>query len=594
MLYKVRPARVVGLGEKVEIELERGQTKRVRTKDIELLHPGPLRSLNELVPQEGELDEAWELLEGGETTLRDLTELAFDAFTPATAWAAWQRVTEGLCFDGTPDTIRARRRDEVERDRAEREARAVADLEWRAFLDRVAEARPGPEDAERLGEVERLAHGRIEHSRTLEALGHSSTPENAHRALVKMGYWGPRHNPHPARCGIAGADPELPVPDLADEERLDLTHLPAFAIDDEGNSDPDDALSLDGDRIWVHVADVAALVEPDSPLDREARSRGSNLYVPEGVVNMLPVAVTERLGLGLQTVSPALSFSMHCDADGTLRDIEIHRTWIRASRLSYETVERCLEEPPFAALQALTGRFRDRRVANGATSLDLPEVSVRLVDGRVVVRPLPRLASRSLVTDAMLMAGEAAARFCLEREIQVPFATQVPPEGSGEAMDLAAMYARRRSFKPTRLIGEPGPHAGLGLALYTRTTSPLRRYSDLLVHQQIRAWLSGRDAIEAGAVVERVAEAEMAAASIRRAERLSNQHWKLIYLREDSSWKGEAVVVAAEDRKSTVLVPELALEARVRTRGKPSLNDRLRVAVQDVDVADLAVSFRIL
>ncbi len=594
MLYKVRPARVVALGEKIEIELERGQTKRVRAKDIELLHPGPLRSLSELVPQEGELDEAWELLEGGETTLRDLTELAFDAFTPATAWAAWQRVTQGLCFDGTPESIRARPRDEVERNRAEQEARAAAELDWRAFLDRIAEARPGPEDAERLGEVERLALGRIEHSRTLEALGHPSTPENAHRALVKMGYWGPRHNPYPARCGIAGVDPEMPVPDLVDEDRLDLTHLPAYAIDDEGNRDPDDALSLDGDRIWVHVADVAALVDPDSPLDREARSRGSNLYVPEGVVNMLPVAVTERLGLGLQSMSPALSFSMHCDADGTIRDIEVHRTWIRASRLSYETVEPRLDEPPFAALRAVTDRFRDRRAANGATSLDLPEVSVRLVDGRVVVRPLPRLASRSLVTDAMLMAGEAAARFCLEREIPVPFATQVPPEGSAGATDLAAMYARRRSFKPTRLIGEPGTHAGLGLDLYTRTTSPLRRYSDLLVHQQIRAWISGRDPIEAGAVVERIAEAETAAAAIRRGERLSNQHWKLIYLRENSSWKGEAVVVANEERKSTVLLPELAMEARVRTRGQPSLNDRLRVSVQDVDVPDLAVTFRIL
>jgi exoribonuclease-2 len=136
--------------------------------------------------------------------------------------------------------------------------------------------------------------------------------------LVKVGYWPPSTTPIPARFGAATTDPDLPVPALPDEERLDLTHLPAFAIDDEGNQDPDDAVSIDGDRIWVHVADVAALVRPDSELDREARARGANLYLPEGIVNMLPAAVTEQLGLGLQPVSPALSFGFRVADDGTL------------------------------------------------------------------------------------------------------------------------------------------------------------------------------------------------------------------------------------------------------------------------------------
>jgi exoribonuclease-2 len=81
-LYKVRPARVVRVGEKIEIELDGGDTKRVRPKDLELLHPGPLRSLDELGPQKGETDEAWALLEGGETTLQELAELAFSSYTP--------------------------------------------------------------------------------------------------------------------------------------------------------------------------------------------------------------------------------------------------------------------------------------------------------------------------------------------------------------------------------------------------------------------------------------------------------------------------------------------------------------------------------
>ncbi|MBK5964947.1 exoribonuclease II [Thiocystis minor] len=594
VLYKIRPARVVSIGEKIEIELDGGHSKRVRAKDVELLHPGPLRSLSELAPQHGELTEAWELLEGSETTLKDLAELAFNTFTPATAWAVWQLVAEGLTFSGTPRAIQARPRELVERDLAERAAREAAERDWKAFLERMAAACPAPEDTHRLGEVERLALGQSEHSRILEALGHQQTPGNAHRTLVQVGYWDRNHNPYPVRCGAPTQDPDLPVPALPEEDRIDLTHLPAYAIDDEGNQDPDDALSLDGDRLWVHVADVAALIDPDSDLEREARARGANLYLPERVVNMLPSAVTDRLGLGLQPLSPALSFGFRCGDAGEIDEIEVCRSWVRVERLSYDVVETQLDTMPFAALHTIANRFRDRRSAQGATSLELPEVSVRVVDGQVIIRPLPRLKSRAMVMDAMLMAGEAAARFCLDRGIPIPFATQPPPENADEPQDLAGMFARRRCFKPTRLSVEPEPHAGLGLALYTRATSPLRRYSDLLVHQQIRAWLNGCEPLSAQRIMERSGEADTASIAIRRGERLSNQHWKMLFLRDCPTWKGEGVVVGREDRKVVLLLPELAMEVRVRVRDEVELNQRLRVAVAEIDVAELAASFRIL
>ncbi|EXJ14488.1 RNB domain-containing ribonuclease [Imhoffiella purpurea] len=595
VLYKSRPARVTSVGDKIEIELDAGQSKRVRTKDVELLHPGPLRSLGDLVPQEGELTDAWELLEGSETTLRDLAELAFDDFTPSTAWAVWQRVAEGLAFVGTPSSIQVRSREVVEREQAERAAKQASEADWKAFLERMEAARPADEDAKRLQEVERLALGQIEHSRILEALGHQSSPENAHRALVRVGYWTRNHNPHPLRCGALLEGLELPVADLEDEvERVDLTHLQSYAIDDEGNQDPDDALSLDGDRLWVHVADVAALVEPHGDLEREARARGANLYLPERVVNMLPGAVTERLGLGLQPVSPALSFGLRCDDRGELLEFEVVPSWVRVERLSYDAVDGMLDRSPFAEMLALTDRFRARRTANGASGLALPEVSVRVLDGEVVIRPLPRLRSRELVTDAMLMAGEAAARYCMARDISIPFATQAPPDGTGEAEDLASMFARRRCFKPSRLLLEPEPHSGLGLPVYTRATSPLRRYSDLLVHQQIRATLAGRDPLDAAQVLERVAEADAASVVVRRGERLSNQHWKLVYLRDNPGWKGEGVVVGIEDRKAVLLIPRLALETRVRFRDPVALNQRLRIALNEVDLPDLTASFRVV
>lgn len=596
MLYKIHPARVLSVGDKIEIELAGGQTKRVRPKDVDLLHPGPLNALSELQAQQGALDEAWELLEGSETTLRELAELAFDHFTPATAWATWQHVADGLEFSGTPTRIEARERAVIERERAERDAKAAAERDWQDLLERLARACPLPEDAPRLLEIERLALAQSERSRILDALGYPQTPESAHRALIKIGHWVAHHNPHPQRCGAALDELALEVPEsLPEEARLDLTHLAAYAIDDEGNQDPDDAISLDGERLWVHVADVAALVTPESTLDCEARARGANLYVPEGMVTMLPQVLTDQLGLGLQPVSPALSFGFVCDASGELRDIEVHRTWVQVQRLSYDWVEQHLDQEPFCTMQVLAKRFRARRDAEGATSLSLPEVSVKVdAQGQVQIRPLARLASRELVTDAMLMAGEAAARLCLEQGIAIPFATQAPPEAGEHGPDLASMYARRRCFKPTRLLAEPDRHSGLGLALYTRATSPLRRYSDLLVHQQLRAWLDGRKPLETDVVSARVAEAESGAMNARRSERLSNLHWKLVYLHHHPKWRGEGVVVERSERRSVVLIPELAMEARVRTREPVELNARLTLGVNEVDLADLSASFRVL
>jgi len=593
VLYKGHPARVLGIGEKIEIGLEGGQSKRVRTKDIELLHPGPLRSLADLAAPDGELVPAWELLEGSETSLKELAELVYDAYTPASAWAAWKLVADGVYFSGGPTAVRARTREEVERDLSEREQKAAADRDWSAFLERVEKAAPAPEDAERLADVEWLALGRRDRSRILKALGRQETPENAHRALVEIGYWASNYNPYPARNALPESDPDLPVPELPDEDRLDLTHLVAYAIDDEGNRDPDDAICLDGDRLWVHVADVASLVAPDSDMDREARSRGCNQYMPERIVNMLPVEITSRLGLGLAEISPALSFGFHCSDGGELADIEVRRSLVRVHRFSYQTVENLMAESRFAKIEAVVKRFRARRHAQDAASIELPEVSVRVSEGEVMIRPLPRLRSRAMVTDAMLMAGEAAARFAQDRDIPVPYATQPSPDQIEQPQDLAAMYAYRRRFKPTRLVGEPAPHFGLGLPLYTRATSPLRRYSDLLVHQQIRAHLAGAEPLGAQQVAQRIAEAEAGSAAVRRAERMSNQHWKLVWLRDHPDWRGRAVVVEKQDHKAVVLIPDLALEAKVRLRGNPELNEEVRLSVREIDLPALSCYFRV-
>lgn len=596
VLYKIRPAIVTAISDKIDIDLEGGKSKRVRSKDISLLHPGPISSLGELTEQEGNVDEAWELLLGTETNLIELTELVYGDYTPATAWAAWELVADGLYFDGTPESINPRSAEQISADREERESKIAAERAWSELLERIRQGKIEEDDRERLVEVEKLALKQSDQSRILKALGYPEKMENAHRLLCKIGYWEDDFNPYPQRQSLPIADPDLTVPELKQEQRLDLTHLSAFAIDDQDSEDPDDAISLDGDRLWVHVADAGALINPDSELDIEARSRAANLYLPEGTVHMLPQAVTHKLGLGLHEHSPALSIGIRLTGNGEIEDTTIALTTIKVSRHSYADVDGRLSEQPFAAIADMARRFRERRIESGAKSIDLPEVSVRVVDGRVVIRLLERAGSRDMVTDAMLMAGEAVARYCLEHEIAIPFATQPPPESEIEleGMGMAAMYACRRLFKPSRNKTLEEPHSGLGLELYCRATSPLRRYLDLVVHQQLRAHITGSELLSSQQISERIAIAELASAKVRKAERLSNSHWKMIYLKQNPEWKGRGVVVEMQDGRATLLIPELALETKIRSGRDIELDSESNLELQEVDLPDMLARFRIV
>jgi len=592
VLYKVRPAIVDGVGEKFEIRFEDGRTKRVRQKDIKLLHPGPLKDFSELAEPSGNLEEAWELLEGEETALPELAELIYGKYTPASAWATWRLLDQGLYFEGGLQSIRGRSAEAVRRLQEERERKAREAREQAEFLERLQQGELLDSDRERLTEVERLALGQSSRSRILASLKLPETPESAHALLLRTGYWPEEYNPWPRRQGAVLESPDLPVPSLREEPRRDLTHLQSWAIDDEGNTDPDDAISLEGDRIWVHVADVAALVRPDSHLDLAARERGANLYLPETVVSMLPPALTDELGLGLKEISPALSFGFRLNEQVELEEIEIVPSWVRVTRISYDQAEQRLNDDAFKALHAITERYRAARHLRNAAVIDLPEVSVKVVDGEVQIRELPRLAARQMVTDAMLMAGEAAARYAMQHDISIPYAVQPEPQEIRQPASMAEAYAYRRLFKPSNAALSPDCHFGLGLECYARTTSPLRRYVDLLVHQQLRAHITGGSLLSREQLGERMSAASAMSGVIRRTERLSNLHWKLIWLKRQPQWQGEGRIVALEERKAVVIIPQLALETRIRRSEEMQLDQVITLRVQEVDIPGQTAWFR--
>jgi exoribonuclease-2 len=401
---------------------------------------------------------------------------------------------------------------------------------------------------------------------------------------------------------VTTAPVRLDVPALPAESRRDLTWLPAFAIDDEGNQEPDDAISLEGNRLWVHVADVASLAPPDSPLDLEARARGATLYLPEGPVSMLPEAVTSALGLGLSEVSPALSFGLDLDAKLHVRSLHAIPSWVHVTRLTYEEAEERLAEEPFASLWAVAHAHREHRQDHGAISIDLPEVQIRVKNREVIIRPLASLRSRDLVMESMLMAGEAVARFGIEHDLALPFTTQEAPANDGGANPLAGhassdtlagMYAVRQTLRPSQYSTAPGPHAGLGLAAYVQATSPLRRYLDLVTHQQLRAFVAGPRPLGGQELTERVGATMAVAGAVRAAERLARRHWTLAFLMQHPDWCGEGILVERRGHRGIALIPSLDLDTMVHLHRDLALNHRLRLSHPVVSLPQLEVRFEL-
>lgn len=444
-----------------------------------------------------------------------------------------------------------------------------------------------------------MARGKQEKSRALRELNQAETPEAAHALLLRLGLWSEARTPYADRLHAATHPAELPVPEFPAEDRLDLTHLPAFAIDDVGSSDPDDAVSIEAlggglTRLWVHVADVAALVPPNSELDLEARSRGATLYLPDKTIGMLPGALVERAGLGLHEVTPALSISLDLDADGNADTVDVQLTTVRVTRLTYSQAQEKLEagEEPFVTLAQLAKASRELRESEGALSIDLPEVRVKADEGGAVVSPLPKPEMRFVVQECMTLAGWGTAIFADDNDIPLPFATQDYPTREVRGSGLSAQWARRKTLARTRFQPAPGPHHGMGLDLYAQATSPMRRYLDLVVHQQLRAFLAGAEPMPGRVMAAHIAQAGLNADATRQAERLSRKHHTLRFIaaQPERDWMG--VVVDRRGPQATLLIPELALDVPLSTSA--ALDTELRVRLTDVNLPALSVRARII
>ncbi len=368
---------------------------------------------------------------------------------------------------------------------------------------------------------------------------------------------------------------------VAPNNRVDLRDIPLVTIDGADARDFDDAVwaekdidpkNKDGWHLMVAIADVAWYVRPGDALDREAYKRGNSVYFPDRVVPMLPEALSNGwCSLVPDEDRPCLVAEMWIDADGKLLRHKFLRALMRsAARLTYTEAQAAYDgrlddktssmiktviAPLYGAYEALASA----RVARRALELDLPEKQVQLTkDGSIkAIIERERLDSHKLIEEFMITANVAAAQ-ALEKKRQ-PCMYRIHDQPSPEKLNTLSdfldsinlRYAKGQVAEPgqfnrilkkadgtpefhminqiilrTQAQAEYSPqnigHFGLSLQKYCHFTSPIRRYSDLLVHRALISGYGlgegglGRDEIDFSAVGEHISGTERRAAVAER------------------------------------------------------------------------------
>jgi len=365
-----------------------------------------------------------------------------------------------------------------------------------------------------------------------------------------------------------------PEPSL--EGRTDLRELTTFTIDPETAKDFDDALSIDDERAYVHIADVSFFVRAGAPLDRGASARGFSTYVPGLVAPMLPHELADDLcslrpNVDRLTVTVELPHSFSAGSK-TAEPPSFYRSVIRSdARLSYGQAQRILAGAEAFAhadvlrrLDAHAQELRRARFARGALRITTPEIVFEF-DGRGGVAEARRQGepeAHALVEEFMILANEAVAQLLASRnrpamyrvheqpepqsvelllaklaELDVP--TPAAPESmtpaqaarvAARAAEDVATYVEHsgrgrdafpalvlRSLKQARYDPRNLGHSGLASRAYCHFTSPIRRYPDLVAHRALLGELGVDDEPlpeELGASAEHLSVREREAAQI--------------------------------------------------------------------------------
>lgn len=331
--------------------------------------------------------------------------------------------------------------------------------------------------------------------------------------------------------------------------RRDLRERVIVTVDGEDAKDLDDAvyveqLGTDEYLLGVYIADVSYYVTEDSILDKEARERGTSVYLVDRVLPMLP----ERLSNGICSLNAGedrltMACEMHIDKMGRTLSYEIFPAVINVRhRLSYNIVREILNGdadkcsqyndilPMIGRMDKLRKILHDKRAKRGAVDFELPEQKVILDEKLHPVDIVQRIHgnAESIIEEFMLAANETVAKHMFDQHW--PFIYRVHEIPSEEKMQdfakllsnfnikfqvkeetepkeiqqaVAAAEGRPeerlittvalRSMKQAVYQTENIGHFGLAAKYYTHFTSPIRRYPDLIVHRLLRSWLQNKN-----------------------------------------------------------------------------------------------------
>ena len=329
------------------------------------------------------------------------------------------------------------------------------------------------------------------------------------------------------------------------KERRDFRDTFTFTIDPEDAKDFDDALSFkpleNGNfEVGVHIADVSHYVTPGSDIDREARDRGTSVYLADRTVPMLPEKLCNRL-CSLRPNEEKLCFSavFEITPRAAIRKKWFGRTVIKSNfRLTYEQAQDIIEgiaENPDAELQTaitvlnkLAGILKGKRRKAGAIDFSRPEMKVLCDETGRPIDVYQKISKEAnwLIEEFMLLANRSVAEFVaatgktfVYRVHDVPnpeklaslrhFAKSLGYKMNGELegkkaagaisdlLDKATGKPEAAAFKDIALRAmakakystENIGHYGLAFADYTHFTSPIRRYPDLMVHRLLALYL---------------------------------------------------------------------------------------------------------
>jgi len=329
------------------------------------------------------------------------------------------------------------------------------------------------------------------------------------------------------------------------KERRDFRDTFTFTIDPEDAKDFDDALSFkpleNGNfEVGVHIADVSHYVTPGSDIDREARDRGTSVYLADRTVPMLPEKLCNRL-CSLRPNEEKLCFSavFEITPRAAIRKKWFGRTVIKSNfRLTYEQAQDIIEgiaENPDAELQTaitvlnkLAGILKGKRRKAGAIDFSRPEMKVLCDETGRPIDVYQKISKEAnwLIEEFMLLANRSVAEFVaatgktfVYRVHDVPnpekleslrhFAKSLGYKMNGELegkkaagaisdlLDKATGKPEAAAFKDIALRSmakakystENIGHYGLAFADYTHFTSPIRRYPDLMVHRLLALYL---------------------------------------------------------------------------------------------------------